>query len=201
MSQSPLNIILMGPPGAGKGTQSKVLEEKYGLVQLSTGDMLRAEITGNTPLGQKVQSIMDAGQLVSDDIIIEMIENRIRQPDCANGVIFDGVTRTIPQAEALEKMLAKQGCKIDVVIDLVVDENIILDRVRKRAAETEAQGLPVRKDDKPEVVERRIREYKTFTAELSPYYEAKGLLNRIDGMQPIADVSAKIDSLLPKKKA
>ena len=193
-----MNIIMMGPPGAGKGTQAKILEDKYGVKQLSTGDMLRAERAAGSELGRRVQSIMDAGQLVSDDIIIEMIANRMNAADCAKGVIFDGFPRTIPQAEALDAMLAKAGKKLDVVIDLIVDEQILVARVEKRAAEAAAAGQPIRNDDKAEVVARRIREYKTYTAEVSPFYDKRGILHRFDGMQPIADVSAKIDALLPK---
>lgn len=194
-----LNLILMGPPGAGKGTQAKILEERHGLKQLSTGDMLRAERAAGSDLGKRVQSIMDAGQLVSDDIIIEMIEKRMADADCKNGVIFDGFPRTIPQAEALDAMLAKKGCGIDLVIDLVVDEKILFDRVEKRAAEAAASGQPVRNDDKPEVVTRRIKEYKAYTAEVSPYYEKKGLLHRLDGMRPIPEISEKIAALVPVK--
>ncbi|MBU6234944.1 MAG: adenylate kinase [Alphaproteobacteria bacterium] len=192
------NIILMGPPGAGKGTQSKILEEKYGLKQLSTGDMLRAERAAGSDLGRRVQAIMDAGQLVSDDIIIEMIEKRMADADCAKGVIFDGFPRTIPQAEALDAMLAKRGGRINLVVDLSVDEKILFDRVEKRAAEAAASGQPVRNDDKPEVVTRRIREYKAYTAEVSPYYQKQGLLHKLDGMRPIDEIAAKIDALVAR---
>lgn len=191
-----INIILMGPPGAGKGTQAKILEKKYGLRQLSTGDMLRAERAAGTDLGARVQALMDAGQLVPDEIIIEMIEKRIRDTECARGVIFDGFPRTIPQAEALDAMLSKCGGGIALVIDLIVDEDRLFDRVERRAAEMEAAGQPVRNDDKPEVVARRIREYKTYTAEVSPYYERKGLLHRLDGTQSIEEVAATIETLL-----
>jgi adenylate kinase len=191
-----MNIILMGPPGAGKGTQSKILEEKKGLKQLSTGDMLRAERATGSDLGVRVQAIMDAGKLVPDDIIIEMIEKRMQQPDCANGVIFDGFPRTVPQAQALDEMLKKRGSRIRIVIDLAVDEKILFDRVEKRAADMEASGQTVRNDDKPEVVIRRIREYKAYTTEVSPYYERQGLLHKLDGMQPISEVSRQIDQLL-----
>jgi len=195
-----MNIILMGPPGAGKGTQAKILEEKYGLKQLSTGDMLRAERAAGTELGTRVQAIMDAGDLVSDDIIIEMIEKRMNEKDCANGVIFDGFPRTIPQADALGLMLKAKGTGIALVVDLAVDENILFERVEKRAAEAVAAGQPVRNDDKPEVVTRRIREYKTYTAEVSPYYESRGLLLRLDGMQPIDLIASRIQAALPAKK-
>ncbi len=191
-----MNIIMMGPPGAGKGTQARILEDKYGLKQLSTGDMLRAERAAGSDLGKRVQAIMDAGNLVSDGIMIEMIASRTAAPDCAKGVIFDGFPRTVPQAQALDDMLAARGQSIALVLDLVVDEKMLTDRVEKRAAEAAATGQPVRKDGTAEAVLRRIREYKTYTAEVSPYYEAKGLLHRIDGMQPIEAVAAQIASYL-----
>ncbi len=195
-----MNMILMGPPGAGKGTQAKILEKKYGLIQLSTGDMLRAERKAGTDLGKRVQKIMDDGQLVSDDIMIEMIETRMKQGDCANGVIFDGFPRTIPQAQALDAMLAKEGKRIALVVDLKVDENILFNRIDKRVEDAKKNGTELRPDDTHEVMTRRLREYKEYTASVSPYYEEKGLLHVIDGTQDIDSVSAHIDGLLLKKK-
>lgn len=195
-----MNVILMGPPGAGKGTQARILEEKFGLKQLSTGDMLRAERKAGTDLGRRVQAIMDAGQLVSDSIIIEMIETRMQADDCAKGVIFDGFPRTIPQAEALEAMLARKGQSVAIVVDLVVDESILVARVEKRAAEAAASGQPVREDDKAEVVTRRIAEYKALTAQVSPFYESRGLLLRLDGMQSIESIAGRIEGALAGKK-
>lgn len=196
-----MNVILMGPPGAGKGTQAKILEEKHGLKQLSTGDMLRAERNAGSELGQRVQAIMDSGKLVSDDIIIEMIEKRMSEQDCAQGVIFDGFPRTIPQAEALDAMLKSKGKTIDLVVDLSVDEERLFARVEKRAQEAAATGQPIRDDDKAEVVSRRIREYKEYTAQVSPFYAARNQLHKLDGTQPIEVVSQQIASLLPQKKS
>ena len=192
-----MNIVMMGPPGAGKGTQSKILFDKYGLVTFSTGDELRAHVKGQTEIGQKAKALMDAGKLVSDDIIIALIEHRLEQPDAANGIILDGAVRTIPQADALMAMLEKRGQKLHCAIDLVVDETIILARVEKRAAETAARGDVVRKDDQPDVVAKRISEYKAFSAVLGPYFEKLGLLHRIDGMQPIENVTREIEAALP----
>jgi len=189
-------IILMGPPGAGKGTQAKILERDYGLKQLSTGDMLRAERAAGTELGKRVQKIMDDGKLVSDDIIIEMIEGRIKQDDCKRGVIFDGFPRTIPQAEALDQMLAKDGKQVVLVIDLKVEEKILYDRIDKRVADAKASGETIRPDDTHEVMTRRIREYHEYTEKVSPYYREKGLLHVIDGTQPIETVSQTIETLV-----
>lgn len=195
-----MNIILMGPPGAGKGTQSKILFDKYGLVTFSTGDELRAHVKDGTEIGLKAKAIMDAGKLVSDDIIVALIEHRLDQPDAKNGIILDGAVRTIPQADAVIEMLKKRGQKIDVALDLVVDEKIILDRIINRAKETAARGETVRKDDQPEVVEKRIREYKAFSETLSPYFENMGLLHKVDGMQPIESVTAQIETALKGHK-
>jgi adenylate kinase len=193
-----MNVILMGPPGAGKGTQSKILFDKYGLITFSTGDELRAHVKNGTDIGLKAKAIMDAGKLVSDDIIVELIEHRLNEQDAANGIILDGAVRTIGQADAVINMLKKRGQKIDVALDLVVDEAAILARVEKRAAETVAKGEVVRKDDQPDVVAKRISEYKSFSAVLGPYFEKMGLLRKIDGMKPIADVTAQIESALGK---
>jgi adenylate kinase len=192
-----MNIILMGPPGAGKGTQSKILFDKYGLVTFSTGDELRAHVKNGTEIGLKAKAIMDAGKLVSDDIIVALIEHRLEQDDAKNGIILDGAVRTIGQADAVIAMLEKRGQKIDAALDLVVDENAILARVEKRAAETAAKGETVRKDDQPEVVAKRINEYKDFSAVLGPYFEKLGLLHHIDGMKPIDDVTRQIEAALP----
>lgn len=195
-----MNIIMMGPPGAGKGTQAKILFDKYGLVTFSTGDELRAHVKNQTEIGKKAKEMMDAGKLVSDDIIIALIEHRLDQPDAANGLILDGAVRTIPQADALIAMLKTRGQTVDAALDLVVDEKIILARVEKRAAETAAKGEAVRNDDKPEVVAKRINEYKNFSAVLGPYFEKMGLLHKIDGMKPIEDVTRQLEAALPKKK-
>lgn len=190
------NLILIGPPGAGKGTQSRILVEKYGLKQLSTGDMLRAEIAAGSPLGKQVESIMAAGQLVSDDIMIRIIKHRIAQADCAKGVIFDGFPRTVPQAQALDTMLADLGVKA-AVIQIVVDEGILLDRVRARDA---AAGVS-RPDDTPEVLAKRLDVYRAQTAPILPYYSDAGRLNQVDGMMEIDQVATAIDQIVTQTAA
>lgn len=191
-----MHVILMGPPAAGKGTQSKFLEEKYGLMHFSTGDELRAEIASNSPLGQKVQKVMDAGQLVSDDIILDIIKDRLSRPAYKNGIIFDGVIRTIPQAKGLDKILTERKQAICAAFDLSVDEKILVDRVESRVEQTLARGETPRKDDNLDVLKRRIKEYKDFSKIVSPYYAERDLLTVIDGTQSIEDVSKKIDSVL-----
>ena len=191
-----MNIILMGPPGAGKGTQADLLVKKYGLQQLSTGDMLRAEKASGSALGQKVQKIMDAGDLVPDDIVIEMIAKRMKDPDCANGVIFDGFPRTVAQAKALDDMLSKEGKKLNAVIELEVDEDAILKRILNRAEEAKAAGKEPRKDDNEESFRQRMEEYRAKTAPVTPYYAAKNMLKKVDGMQSIEEVEASIDAIL-----
>ena len=193
-----MNIILLGPPGAGKGTQAKLLEETRGMKQLSTGDMLRAEITAQSPLGQKVKAIMDSGALVSDEIVIEMISNRIDQPDCAKGFILDGFPRTVAQAEALDKMLAVKGRNLDAVIELSVDEGILLSRIQKRAAESAGN---VRADDNEEALKKRLGVYRDQTAPILPYYKGKGTLRQVDGMAPIDEVTSQIGEILSQAKA
>lgn len=196
-----MNIIILGPPGAGKGTQSKTLEDHHGLKQLSTGDMLRAEVSAGTELGLAAKAIMDRGDLVSDDIIIGMIANRVEQDDCSNGVIFDGFPRNVAQAEALGAMLSEKGKDLDVVIELVVDEDALVQRLETRIAETLAAGGEVRADDNEETLRNRLSVYREQTAPISDYYEGKGLLQKIDGMMPISEVSAAIDSVISSAKA
>ncbi len=187
-----MNIILLGPPGAGKGTQAKLLEATRGLKQLSTGDMLRAEISEKTTLGLKVKTIMDSGALVSDDIVIEMISHRIDQSDCTKGFILDGFPRTVAQAEALDTMLASKNKSLNHVIQLVVDESALLSRIQKRATESSA----VRADDNEETLRKRLATYREQTALIIPYYEGKKLLKKIDGMAAANIVSEKIDAIL-----
>jgi len=198
-----MRLILLGPPGAGKGTQAQRLVEKHKLPQLSTGDMLRAAVAAQTPVGLKAKAVMDAGELVSDEIVNAIVAERIDQKDCAKGFILDGYPRTLAQADAVAKMLKKRGLKLDVVVELVVDDKALVGRIAKRAEETKAAGKPVRKDDDPAVFPERLREYYKKTAPLTGYYYAKGLLKGIDGMASIDDVTKEIEAVLKKagKKA
>jgi len=191
-----LNIVLFGPPGAGKGTQAKVLMEKRGLPQLSTGDMLRAEIAAKSPLGQKVEGILAKGDLVPDATVIDIIANRYDRPDCANGAVFDGFPRTIAQAEALDGMLAARKKKIDVEVELKVNEAILLSRVEQRIKEGTARA-----DDNPETVKNRLGVYRNQTAPLLDYYGKQGKVVTVDGMAPIADVTTAIAAALDKHHA
>jgi adenylate kinase len=198
-----MRLILLGPPGAGKGTQALRLVEKHGIPQLSTGDMLRAAVAAKTPVGLKAKAVMDAGELVSDEIVNAIVAERIDQKDCAGGFILDGYPRTLVQADAVEAMLGERGLALDVVIELVVDDKALVGRIAKRAEETKAAGKPVRKDDDPAVFPERLREYYKKTAPLTGYYYAKGLLKTVDGMASIDDVTEAIESVLKKaaKKA
>jgi adenylate kinase len=187
-----MNIILLGPPGAGKGTQAEMLVSDFGLVQLSTGDMLRAAIAQGTELGLKAKAIMDAGDLVADDIILGMIRERLQSDECANGVILDGFPRTVAQAEGLDEMLAEIGMGIDHVIEMQVDEAALFARIEKRANETGG----ARSDDTAEVLEKRLKVYHDSTAPILPYYRGKGNMSVVDGMMAIADVSSAIKEIL-----
>jgi adenylate kinase len=191
-----MRLILLGPPGAGKGTQALRLVEKYGIPQLSTGDMLRAAVSAGTPVGLKARAVMESGGLVSDEIVVGIIADRISEPDASRGFILDGFPRTVAQADALAAMLAAKGLKLDVVIDLAVDEAKLVDRIIKRAADAKAAGLPIRKDDDPEVFKTRLEAFHRDTSAVRPYYVGKGLVKSVDGMQPIDKVSAAIDALL-----
>jgi adenylate kinase len=216
-----LNILLLGPPGAGKGTQAKRLEERYGMVQLSTGDMLRAERASGSALGKQVQAIMDAGHLVSDDIMIALIAQRIATLK-GQGFILDGFPRTVPQAEALDDMLKKNGIGIDHVIELTVDEDALVDRIAgrfscakcgasfhdryhrpKQDGVCDACGSADfirRPDDKAETVKARLAAYRAQTAPILPYYQSKGVLRSIDGMADIDEVTRQIETILNKPK-
>ncbi|MET3792719.1 adenylate kinase [Aquamicrobium terrae] len=193
-----MRLILLGPPGAGKGTQAQRLVSKYGIPQLSTGDMLRAAVAAQTPVGQQAKAIMDAGELVSDAVVNAIVAERIDQPDCAKGFILDGYPRTLAQADAVEAMLKERGKKLDGVIELVVDDRALVGRIVKRAEEAKAAGQPVRKDDNPVVFEERLREYYKKTAPLIGYYHAKGMLKGVDGMASMDEVTAQIEALLPE---
>ncbi|MEQ1938940.1 adenylate kinase [Mesorhizobium sp. CN5-321] len=191
-----MRLILLGPPGAGKGTQAQRLVEKYGIPQLSTGDMLRAAVKAETPVGLKAKAVMDAGELVSDAIVNAIVAERIDQADCAGGFILDGYPRTLAQADAVESMLAERDLGLDAVIELVVDDRALVGRIVKRAEEAAAAGQPVRKDDNPTVFEERLREYYKKTAPLIGYYYAKGMLKGVDGMDDIDGVTRQIEDLL-----
>lgn len=191
-----MRLILLGPPGAGKGTQSARLVEKLGIPQLSTGEMLRAAISAGTAIGLKARDIMAEGRLVSDDVVVGIIAERIEHADARKGFILDGFPRTVAQADALESLLASKRLRLDAVIELVVDESQLVERIVKRAAETLARGEQVRKDDDPEVFKTRLAAYREQTAPVSAYYAAKGRLTRIDGMRPIDEVAAAIDRAL-----
>ncbi len=191
-----INLILLGPPGAGKGTQAKKLEDVYGLRQLSTGDMLRADIAAGTDLGKKAQTFMNRGDLVPDAVVIGMISNRIEQPDCAKGVIFDGFPRTVPQAEALDKMLAEKGQPLQAVVELAVDEEELVNRLHTRIEQTKQAGQPLRADDNEQTLRHRLKVFREQTSLIIPYYRKKGLLHTIDGMKPIRDVEEAIKAAL-----
>ena len=186
-----MNLVLFGPPGAGKGTQAKILQEERGLPQLSTGDMLRAAIAAGTELGKKVEAILAKGDLVSDDIVIGIIAERLDKPDAKNGAVFDGFPRTIAQAEALDRLLASRGQKIDSVVELKVNDEILLERVKQRIAQGQS-----RPDDNPETLKNRLAVYYKNTAPLIAYYSQQGKVVSVDGMAPIGDVTAAIAKAL-----
>ena len=196
-----MRLILLGPPGAGKGTQALRLVAKYGLVQLSTGDMLRAAVKAATPVGRKVKDIMERGGLCPDDTVVSIVAERIETPDARKGFILDGFPRTVPQATALDRMLKERGIKLDAVIELRVDEDALLKRIENRIAEMKARGEPLRSDDNPEVLRQRLAAYRQQTAPLVAYYRKKNMLRTVNGMAPIADVAAAIDKALPPEPA
>src|SRR3954451_6886184 len=191
-----MRLILLGPPGAGKGTQAKRLVAKHGLLQLSTGDMLRAAAKAGTPVGLRAKDIMDRGELVPDDLVVAIVSARIDEPDARNGFILDGFPRTVPQAHALDRMLKEKGLKLDAVIELKVDEGMLLDRIEKRIAEAKAQGDMLRADDHPEVLRRRLKAFRDQTAPLVAYYRLESVLRQVDGMAPVSQVSSAIDDVL-----
>jgi adenylate kinase len=193
-----MRLILLGPPGAGKGTQSARIVERFGIPQLSTGDMLRAAVKAGTPVGLRAKAIMDAGNLVSDEVVIGIVADRIEEADARKGFILDGFPRTIAQADALEAMLAKKGLALDVVVELKVDRAILIDRIVKRAEETKARGETVRKDDDPEVFKTRLAAYDRDTAAIAPYYKDRGRLIEIDGMRPIDEVWQEVEKTLQR---
>lgn len=185
-----LNVIFFGPPAAGKGTQAKIIEGKYGLKQLSTGDMLRAQIAAGTALGKQAKEIMDAGQLVSDEIVIGMIADSMDKASKAKGFIFDGFPRTYAQAEALEDMLKERGQQIDIVLELKVDDTALLKRIEKRAKE---EG---RSDDTVDAMKVRLDQYRAYSQAVLPYYKSKDIVSPIDGMRPVDEVTMQIEAIL-----
>ncbi|MFA6966761.1 adenylate kinase [Bosea sp. (in: a-proteobacteria)] len=191
-----MRIIFLGPPGAGKGTQAARIVAKHGIPQLSTGDMLRAAVAAETPIGVKAKAVMDAGGLVSDEIVIGIVADRIDEPDAKKGFILDGFPRTLAQAEALDAMLASKHLELDTVLELKVDQTKLVDRIVKRAEEARAAGQPVRKDDDPEVFKTRLEAYNRDTAVVSPYYAARGQVIEIDGMKTVDEVTAAIEKAL-----
>lgn len=193
-----MRLILLGPPGAGKGTQAQRLVAKHGIVQLSTGDMLRAAVKAGTPVGIKVKDIMDRGELAPDELVVAIVGDRIEEPDARNGFILDGFPRTVAQAEALERLLHEKHMELDGVVELKVDESALLRRIETRVAEMTARGEPLRKDDNPDVLKTRLEAYRRQTAPLTHYYQDKGMLRVVDGMAPIDDVTAAIDWIFAK---
>jgi adenylate kinase len=191
-----MRLILLGPPGAGKGTQAQRLIQKHGVVQLSTGDMLRAAVAAGTPVGLRAKAIMDRGELVPDEVVVAIIADRIDQPDAKRGFVLDGFPRTVPQAQALDRLLAERGLKLDGVIELRVDENILIKRIENRVAEMTARGEKLRSDDNPEVLKGRLVAYRAQTAPLANHYAGKSMLKTVDGMAPIDAVTAAIDQIL-----
>jgi adenylate kinase len=193
-----MRLIFLGPPGAGKGTQAARIVAKHGIPQLSTGDMLRAAVAAGTPVGLKAKAVMESGGLVSDEIVIGIVADRIEEADARKGFILDGFPRTLAQAEALDAMLEGKKLTLDAVLELRVDQAKLVDRIVKRAEEAKAAGQPVRKDDDPEIFKTRLEAYNRDTAVVAPYYEKRGQLSPIDGMLPIDGVTAEIDKVLAR---
>lgn len=193
-----MRLIFLGPPGAGKGTQAARIVAKHGIPQLSTGDMLRAAVAAGTPVGLKAKAVMESGGLVSDEIVIGIVADRIEEADAKKGFILDGFPRTLAQAQALDAMLESKKLTLDAVLELRVDQGKLVDRIVKRAEEAKAAGQPVRKDDDPEIFKTRLEAYNRDTAVVAPYYEKRGQLSPINGMLAIDEVTAEIDKVLAR---
>jgi adenylate kinase len=191
-----MRLILLGPPGAGKGTQAKRLAAKHKIIQLSTGDMLREAVKSATPIGRKVQDVIAHGQLAPDSLVVDLVGQRIAEPDARNGFILDGFPRTVPQAVALDRILKSKGLALDAVIELRVDEDALLKRIESRVAEMSARGETLREDDRAEVLHTRLGAYRDVTAPLIAYYREEGVLRTVNGMAAIPDVTAAIDQVL-----
>ena len=193
-----MRLILLGPPGAGKGTQAQHLVAKYGLVQLSTGDMLRAAVAAATPVGRQVADIMARGALCPDEIVVNIVEDRVQEPDARKGFILDGFPRTVPQAVALDRMLARHGVSLDAVIELRVDEAALIKRIESRVAQMRSRGEALRPDDDPQVLHHRLLAYREQTAPLTAYYQLQGVLRTVNGMASIPEVTAQIEQVLSR---
>ena len=191
-----MRLVLLGPPGAGKGTQATRIARRFSIPHLSTGDMLREAVASGTPLGLRAKHIMDRGELVSDEVVIAVVADRIDHGDAANGFVLDGFPRTVTQAEALDRALAARGIRLDAVLELEVNEDVLLVRIRGRAEEAANQGQSVRHDDNPEVFETRLRAYRAQTAPVTEYYRSQGLLKIVNGLQPIDTVTEELTTAL-----
>jgi len=191
-----MRLVLLGPPGAGKGTQATRIAGRFAIPQLSTGDMLREAVASGSVLGARVKGIMERGDLVPDDVVIAVVADRMDHSDAASGFILDGFPRTVAQAEALDRELAARGIALDAVLELEVDVDVLLVRIRGRADETANQGQPVRRDDNPEVFKTRLKAYRAQTAPVTEFYRSRGLLHVVDGLQPIDVVTEDIAAVL-----
>jgi adenylate kinase len=191
-----MRLVLLGPPGAGKGTQATRIARRFSIPHLSTGDMLREAVASGTPLGLRAKHIMARGELVPDEVVIAVVADRIDHEDAANGFVLDGFPRTVPQAEAFDRELAARGIQLDAVLELEVNEDALLARIKGRAAEAANQGQPVRHDDNPEVLETRLKAYRAQTAPVAEYYRSQGLLKIVNGLQPIDTVTEELTTAL-----
>jgi adenylate kinase len=193
-----MRLVMLGPPGAGKGTQATKIATRLGVPQLSTGDMLREAVASRSTSGLRAKQIMDRGELVPDDVVVSVVTNRIDHPDTTNGFVLDGFPRTVTQAQALDQELAARGIKLDAVLELNVDEDALLDRIRGRAEKAASNGECIRSDDNPEVFKTRLDVYRAQTAPVTKYYRSQGLLNAVDGLQSIDAVTEELAAVLAR---